>query len=578
MSLLQTVRNLFRASPAADLAGDMGGSVVRAKYDAAQTTNHNSNHWANADHLSANAANSPAVSKTLRSRCRYEYANNTYAQGMAQTVANDTIGTGPRLQLLTTNDAANRFVERLWLQWSTATCFASKLRTLRTARFHDGAGLGVKIFNPRLNHPVQLDLKVYEIDRLTTPDLYGPTANAVDGIKFDNWGNPSEYHILKQHPGDNSPIGGLPSEYDRIPASQVIHWFKALRPEQQRGVPEITPALELFAQLRRYTLAVLGAAETAADMAAVMKTNVNDLTPIKIKAMQYLPIEARQMLTMPEGWDISQFKPNQPTNTYAEFKRELINEIARVLNMPYNVAAGNSSGYNYASGRLDDQWWLKAIQIDRNDCEVRVLSSLLMDFLTELSLQNLLPDVQATVSCCPQISGLAPAIAHLQRQNHVTAARWMRGDADVFPTLNQVVLARRDLLRAGFADLAELVLDLPTAWHWDGREHVDPAKEANGQRTRITSGTTGRQREYSRAGIDMDTADESAARGYGVSVEEYRRRLFDQHFPPPAPVAEQPAPAPTSDDDTDDDVQAMADAFDEATLDVQTEVAALLNL
>ncbi len=34
----------------------------------------------------------------------------------------------------------------------------------------------------------------------------------------------------------------------------------------------------------------------------------------------------------------------QPATTYAEFKREILNEIARCLNMPFNVAAGNSSG------------------------------------------------------------------------------------------------------------------------------------------------------------------------------------------------------------------------------------------
>ena len=37
------------------------------------------------------------------------------------------------------------------------------------------------------------------------------------------------------------------------------------RPGQARGIPDITPALPLFAQLRRFTLAVLAAAETAAD-------------------------------------------------------------------------------------------------------------------------------------------------------------------------------------------------------------------------------------------------------------------------------------------------------------------------
>ena len=63
------------------------------------------------------------------------------------------------------------------------------------------------------------------------------------------------------------------TEFDRIAAEAVIHWFRADRPGQHRGLPEITPALPLFAQLRRYTLAVIGAAETAADFAAVLFTD-----------------------------------------------------------------------------------------------------------------------------------------------------------------------------------------------------------------------------------------------------------------------------------------------------------------
>jgi hypothetical protein len=35
-----------------------------------------------------------------------------------------------------------------------------------------------------------------------------------------------------------------------------------------------------------------------------------------------------------------------------------------VFRSPFNVAAGNSSGYNYASGRLDHQTYFKAIRVD----------------------------------------------------------------------------------------------------------------------------------------------------------------------------------------------------------------------
>ena len=48
------------------------------RYDAAVTSDDNRRHWAAADGLSANAANSPDVRRVLRNRARYEVANNSY--------------------------------------------------------------------------------------------------------------------------------------------------------------------------------------------------------------------------------------------------------------------------------------------------------------------------------------------------------------------------------------------------------------------------------------------------------------------------------------------------------------------
>jgi capsid protein len=87
----------------------------------------------------------------------------------------------------------------------------------------------------------------------------------------DGHGNPVEYHVLKDHPG--ATLAGFSRDFDRVSAEAVIHFFRADRPGQSRGIPEITPALPLFAQLPRYTLAVIAAAKAAADFAAVLYTD-----------------------------------------------------------------------------------------------------------------------------------------------------------------------------------------------------------------------------------------------------------------------------------------------------------------
>jgi capsid protein len=125
----------------------------------------------------------------------------------------------------------------------------------------------------------------------------------------------------------------------------------------------------------------------------------------------------RAMLTLPRGWKLGQVKAEQPVDTYEMFKKLIIQEIARCCNMPYNIAAGDSSNYNYASGRLDHQTYFKSIQVERSHLEDTILTDLFMAWLDEAMLT----------------SAYAPAIQ---------------------------------------------ISSLAHAWHWDGFEHVDPLKES----------------------------------------------------------------------------------------------------
>ncbi|MBL9030148.1 MAG: phage portal protein, partial [Phycisphaerae bacterium] len=440
--------------------GSRGGRrVVVAKFDSAQTTPDNRRHWAAADGLSPNAAVSPEVRRILRNRARYEVANNSYAKGIVLTLANDTIGTGPRLQMLTDDAAANRRVEELFESWAEAIDLPGKLRTMRLARAESGEAFGLLVSSPGIDSTVKLDLRLIEPEQVATPWRVGMRVpdNEVDGVVLDEHGLPVAYRVLRHHPGDTGGWvggaggGGDPAAFDTLPASSVLHYFRPDRPGQMRGIPDITPALPLFAQLRRYTLAVIAAAETAADFAAVLYTDApanGEADPLE--PMDEVELEKRMATVLPGGWKLGQVHAEQPTTSYAEFKREILNEIARCLNMPFNVAAGNSSGYNYASGRLDHQTYFKSIRVEQHHLQLAVLDRLLRAWLNEAVL----------------VEGLLPQ-----------SMRTLTGGAATLPE---------------------------HAWFWDGVEHVDPAKEASAQATRLANHTTTLAAEFARAGRDWE--------------------------------------------------------------------------
>lgn len=431
--MLKAIQNFFKPKVRSPV------KRIRGRFDAAQTNNDNARHWAAADYRSADADANEDARKILRVRARYEINNNSYARGIVETLANDCVGTGPRLQMLSSDEKLNRQIERDFAIWCEQVHLAEKLRTVRIAQCQDGETFILMAQNPNLpNDDVKLDVQLIEADRVTD-EYFNSDPHRVDGITFDEYGNLHSYRVLKYHPGSEWANS---VEATEISAKNIIHVFRADRPGQHRGIPEITPALPLFAQLRRFTLAVLSAAEAAADFAGILYTDAPaNGEADSVDAMDTIQLERNMLLTMPGGWKMSQLDPKQPSTTYAEFKREILNEIARCLNMPFNVAAGNSSGYNYASGRLDWQTYFKSIRVYQSYMETVILNRLFDRWFREYSLSKLV-------------------------------------DSDQFSPIH--------------------------TWFWDGIEHVDPAKEASAQQTRLGNLTTTLAAEYAKQGKDWE--------------------------------------------------------------------------
>ena len=410
--------------------------VVKARFDAAQTTADNHRHWAAADHLSADMEASPEVRRTLRQRSRYEVSNNSYAKGLVQMLANDTIGTGPRLQMLSGDETFNDEVETAFSKWADAVHLPAKLRTMRMARCQDGEAFGVLVTNPKVRHEVKLDLMLVEADRISGDLKWVEDDRSVDGITFDQWGNPLSYRVLKYHPGDIRYMPG--DEAVRVPAEFMIHIFRQDRPGLHRGVPELTAALPLFAQLRRYNLAVLSAAEAAADFAAILYT---DAPPNgesdEVEPMDSIPLERNMMLTVPAGWKMGQLDPKQPAANHSEFVKIILSEIARCAVTTYGTLAGDFSGHNYASGRLDNQIYHKSILVDRSFWESEVLNRIFEVWFREYQLTTMQP---------------------FTTERHT--------------------------------------------WFWDGFPHVDPSKEASAQEKRLANHTTTLAAECAKDGRD----------------------------------------------------------------------------
>lgn len=442
---------------------------IRAAFNSASTSESSQRNFAGSDFYSADAAMQRHIRLLISSRARNEFANNSFAYGIVSTLADDTIGTGPRLQLendtpLTDEKAASlQAIERRFHRWAGQVELNSILRCARIAKAVDGETFIRLLVNPGARREIRLEPRIYEAECVAsetlaeTPIAYQASGEPfeVDGILYDQYGNPARYRFWKVHPGAIS--GALPYSYVMEPSEHVIHYGNFFRAGQHRGLSEMTAALHIFNDLRRYSTAVILGAEVAARLSFIIS---NDLPPELYESTIEVDEDGRisqtaldlagpkslrsgdfNSLVLPAGYHASQMRSEQPTQSYVAFKDSKIAEAARVFSMPFNVAAGNSSSYNYASGRLDHQVYHKKLLIERDCIGIRILDPIL-EAWTEMD--------------------------RLLHPMDYTTPHWH-------------------------------------SWMWDGFEHVDPVKEANAQAARLANGVTSLAEECAREGRDYYT-------------------------------------------------------------------------
>lgn len=441
-------------------------ATVEASYDAVRNGSLMENAWLYADTLSADEANNPAVRQELRRRSRYECLEaNSFLKGAIHTIAQDTIGRGPRLQMQLTGDDAkwNAPIEADWLRWSKATHLAKTLRTLTVASYVDGEDFSLFTTSRTIPSDLpQLFLRAIEADRCTSPMGNSLTGERqVDGLKIDSAGEVTAYYLYDEI----SPWQlGTPEEYS---ADSVCHHFRQDRPGQHRGIPIGTTSLPLCSLLRSYTLACVSAARTAAKHTLMLQTNGNVVRseddPL-IEDFSTAEIDYDMQTILPKGYNGYQLKAEHPTTTYEMFRDCLLGEIVRPYGAPLNIVLGSSAKWNYASTQADHVSYQLKLDIDHEERETTTVDPLFRTWWREM-----------------QLMGRAPA--------HITAEQAAH------------------------------------AWFWDRRKDADPQTMATARDTNLKNGSTSRAAELAQLGVDYDSNDDLAATSLGVTKVQYRQIL-----------------------------------------------------
>ena len=197
----------------------------------------------------------------LRNRSRDLIRNNPYAARAVEELAGNVVGTGIVPKAKTGNTAIDKIIDAEWPFFAEACDTPQRLdfygmQTL-TVRTMAESGEAILRFRPRpadagLRIPLQLQmLEADFLDQARTMGLVN--GHVMEGVQFDEMGRRVAYWLFSYHPGGVlilNPRGGIVSQ--PVPADQIMHVYRVLRPGQVRGVPWLAPVMMALRDLDDY--------------------------------------------------------------------------------------------------------------------------------------------------------------------------------------------------------------------------------------------------------------------------------------------------------------------------------------
>ncbi|MBF0147276.1 MAG: phage portal protein [Magnetococcales bacterium] len=304
----------------------------------------------------------------MRSRARDLVRRNAWAFNGVDSLVSNLVGTGIKPRSTHPDTAFKERVHALWLDWSReADAHGVQgfygLQALAVRAMVEGGEVLARLRtrDPSDGLVVPLQIQLLEPEHLPfTLNRELPNGNRIrSGIEFDRIGRRVAYHLYREHPGERMAGEGMFGEPVPIPASEVIHLFRPLRPGQIRGEPWLTQALVKLHELDQYDDAELVRKKTAALIAGFITkpspefdTSGKDeeATPDERGSASVTWNPGTIRVLMP-GEDVKFSEPADLGGQYGEFMKTQLRAVAVAIGVTYEQLTGDLSGVNYSSIR-----------------------------------------------------------------------------------------------------------------------------------------------------------------------------------------------------------------------------------
>lgn len=317
------------------------------------------------------ALKNPFVREKMIEFSRDEFERNPYYANVINTLANHVITPTPGIIALGRQDTHNVAVEDAHRQWSACNGIGASYRNLRKEAALTGLGLMLPFKKENYGiYPIKLGYKVYGADSLLTPWNALPEDRIIDGIEYDKEWNIVAFHF-KVDDIENRQFK-LYHETRRYTIHEVYYWSRGYETGRLNPVPECVQGFTIYPFIRRFMEASIKGEEfrTSFPMAVELDPQYYKIDSNKPHPRGVLPYEPNMIPTLPPGSSLKGIPGSGSSSAdKASMLKTMASACALCVQMPGNLATGDSSNMNMATAQVDIQPWKNKVNIDRFDLE-----------------------------------------------------------------------------------------------------------------------------------------------------------------------------------------------------------------
>lgn len=303
------------------------------------------------------SGSAPAV----RGRVRQLVRDFPYFSRAVNVLTNLTVGTGITMQSRVKkpngdlDSKLNSSIEDAFSRWVDQSDVAGQLNfyelmaLAKRNMLETGEYLFIKRHIKEKGRVIPYALQAIEPDRLSSYSVTPGAGNLVhDGIEVDGTtGRPVFYHFSGN---------GFKMKPFKVPASDVIHGFKTVRPGQLRGISLFTPVVLMANDFQDFMDATLERAKMASKWLAFIKT----MNPLQFQQQRGVKTEEYNRIEELENALIEYLRPGEevefadgamPGEVFGPYVQIILRIFAVGCGISYELISGDYGGISYSNLR-----------------------------------------------------------------------------------------------------------------------------------------------------------------------------------------------------------------------------------